>query len=92
METTIIKFAITVLVSEDTVGYHAFIPAFKGLHSYGDSPEEAADNAAQAAVAYIKSMIKHGEPIPIPYIVEDDKELKDKFTFDVAYTKEILVS
>lgn len=66
MKTTNMTFAVTVFIKKDTIGYHAFIPAFKGLHSYGDSPEEAADNAAQAAVAYIKSMIKHGEPIPIP--------------------------
>lgn len=64
MKKTTMTFAVTVFIKKDTIGYHAFVPGLKGLHTYGDIPEEAADNAADAARAYIESMIKHGEAIP----------------------------
>ncbi len=63
---TKISFSVSILVAKDTKGYHAFIPALKGLHTCGDTSDEAVDNAAQAAIAYIKSLFKHNEPIPIP--------------------------
>ena len=64
MKTMTMAFAVTVFVKKDTVGYYAFVPGLKGLHTDGDTPEEAANNAADAAQAYIESMIKHGEAIP----------------------------
>lgn len=90
-EKTKISFSISVLVAKDTKGYHAYIPALKGLHTCGDTPNEAADNAAQAAIAYIKSLLKHNEPIPILYQIDIEQEPDFPFVYDEAFTREIAV-
>jgi predicted RNase H-like HicB family nuclease len=60
-----LEFQITILVEPDEDAFHAYCPELKGLHVRGDTEEEAAKNAAEAAVAYIQSLIKHGDPIPV---------------------------
>ena len=66
----IIHFAIDVIVEPDEDEFHAFCPALKGLHVGGRTEEEAARNAADAAIAYLESLMKHGEPIPIAVVVQ----------------------
>lgn len=58
-------FRLEVLIEKDDPGFHAYCPALKGLHVYGDSVEEALGHAKEAATAYLESLIKHGEPVPI---------------------------
>lgn len=58
-------FAVDICVEPDDDGYHAFSPALKGLHCWGATEAEAVDNAKDAALAYIESLIKHQEPIPV---------------------------
>ncbi len=60
-----IEFKITFVVEPDEDSFHAYCPALKGLHSSGDSEEEALNNASDAAVVYLKSLMKHGDPIPV---------------------------
>lgn len=60
-----IEFQVEVVIEPDDDGFHAFCPALKGLHTYGDTEEEAIDHVRDAATAYITSCIKHGDPIPI---------------------------
>ena len=63
------KFMIMVVVEPDGDKYHAFCPALPGLHVDGDTEEAAIDSAAKTASLYIRSLIKHGDPIPIgPYM------------------------
>ncbi len=59
-----IRFTATVIIEPDEGEYHAFCPALKGLHVGGRTVKEALSNAQDAVVAYITSLIKHGEPIP----------------------------
>lgn len=66
-----IEFVITVVVESDDDSFHAYCPALKGLHTCGATEEEALRNAADAAVAYLRSLIKHGEPIPVGVIIEE---------------------
>ena len=70
----IIGFRIEVIVEPDDVGFHAYCPALKGLHTCGDTEEEALRNAKDAAMAYLQSSIKHGDPIPIGIIVHEGTE------------------
>jgi predicted RNase H-like HicB family nuclease len=63
------KFTFTIFVEPDGDEYHAYCPSFKGLHSSGKTQEEACENAAQAAVAYLESLIKHNDPIPLDVTV-----------------------
>jgi len=60
-----ITFNIAVYVEPDGGGFHAFCPALPGLHADGATEREAFRAAGEAAAGYLKSMLKHGEPIPI---------------------------
>lgn len=61
----IIGFRINVIIEPDDDGFHAYCPALKGLHTYGSTKKEALQNAKDAAIAYLKSSIKHHDPIPL---------------------------
>jgi predicted RNase H-like HicB family nuclease len=63
-----LKFSVLINVDKDTPGYHAYAPSLKGLHMGGDNENEARDNARTAASLYLKSLLKHGDQIPIDVI------------------------
>jgi predicted RNase H-like HicB family nuclease len=62
-----IEFKINIIIEPDENGFHAYCPALKGLHVDGDTRQEALQNAKKAAIAYLESLIKHGEPIPVGF-------------------------
>lgn len=64
-DTSKIEFQLHIIVEADEDEFHAYCPALKGLHAGGITEEEALENAKDAAVAYILSLIKHGDPIPV---------------------------
>ena len=70
----IIGFKIEVAVEPDEVGFHAYCPALRGLHTCGDTEEEAIQNAKDAATAYLGSLIKHNDPIPVGIIMHEEIE------------------
>ena len=59
------RLRVTVVVEADGDGYHAYCPAFKGLHAAGETEDEAVERARAAAIAYLESMVSHGDPIPV---------------------------
>jgi predicted RNase H-like HicB family nuclease len=69
-----ISFSVMVIIEPDDDRFHAFCPALKGLHVEGATEEEACKNAADAAIAYLKSLIKHQDPIPLGIIVKKEEE------------------
>lgn len=60
-----IAFRLTIVTEPDGGGFYAYAPALKGLHTCGDTEEAALQNAIDAAVAYLGSLLKHGDPIPV---------------------------
>jgi predicted RNase H-like HicB family nuclease len=62
---TCMLLKVTVIVEPDGEGFHAYCPALPGLHVGGDTEEEGLENAREAIVAYIASLLKHNEPVPI---------------------------
>jgi len=64
-----IKVAIYIEPDDDG-SYHAYCPALKGLHVSGKTIEEARENARHGVMAYIASLVKHGDPLPIGIIEE----------------------
>ncbi|MCH8864428.1 MAG: type II toxin-antitoxin system HicB family antitoxin [Chloroflexi bacterium] len=66
----IIGFKIEIIVEPDDGGFHGYCPVLQGLHVSGDTEEEAVQNAKDAAIAYLESLIKHGDSIPIGVIVK----------------------
>lgn len=86
-----IEFRIEVAVEPDEIGFHAYCPALKGLHTYGDTEEEALQNAGDAAIAYLQSLMKHGDPIPVGITVREEVERRPHFAATrVSYRTEDL--
>ncbi|NOX36797.1 MAG: type II toxin-antitoxin system HicB family antitoxin [Calditrichaeota bacterium] len=71
-----LKLEIPVIIEADGEGYHGYTPALKGVHVYGKTKAEAEALMADALTAYIDSIIKHGESIPI-HIVLDEEDVKE---------------
>jgi antitoxin HicB len=58
-------YTFTVIVEpNDPDGYLVTCPALPGLVTQGDTLDEAYAMASDAIEGYLKSLIKHGEPIP----------------------------
>lgn len=66
------RVQIGIVVEPDDGGFHAYAPALPGLHTDGRTEEEAVQNAAEAVVAYLESMLKHGDPLPIGCVTEGE--------------------
>jgi len=64
METRHYNYTV-ILAPEEGGGYHAFCPALKGVHTFGDTLEEAIANAREAVEVYLESLKAHGEPPPV---------------------------
>jgi predicted RNase H-like HicB family nuclease len=63
------------IVEPDDGGFHAYCPAFKGLHVDGATQKDALRNLAEAASAYLNSLAAHQEPLPIgPDCALDEEE------------------
>ncbi|MBI2304913.1 MAG: type II toxin-antitoxin system HicB family antitoxin [Chloroflexi bacterium] len=58
-----------ILEREEDGGYHAFCPSLKGCHTQGDTLEEALANVREAIEAYLESLQKHGEAVPVEDIL-----------------------
>lgn len=71
-----IEFEVQIFIEPDEPGFHAYCPALKGLHTCGDTQEEALSNAKDAAIAYLHSLIKHGDPIPVG--IKQHKTIKER--------------
>jgi predicted RNase H-like HicB family nuclease len=61
----VLEFKVDIVVEPDGEEFHAYCPALKGLHVGGATEEEALQNATDAAILYIESMIRHNEAIPL---------------------------
>ena len=68
----IIGFRVDVVVEPDSVGFHAYCPALKSLHTCGDTEQEALQNAKDAAIAYLRASIKYGDPIPVGILIHEE--------------------
>jgi predicted RNase H-like HicB family nuclease len=60
-----LRLSITLVVERDGDSYHAYVPAFKGLHVDGDTELEAVRNAEKAVNVYLHSLVMHGDSLPI---------------------------
>jgi predicted RNase H-like HicB family nuclease len=75
-----IEFKIDIIIEPDDNGFHAYCPALKGLHTSGDTREAALENARYAAIAYLESLIKHNDPIPVGITVKTKDTGKENIT------------
>ncbi len=63
-----IDFRVTIYIEPDGTEFHAFCPVLKGLHAGGATIDEALANCKDAVIAYLQSLMKHGDPIPLSTI------------------------
>jgi predicted RNase H-like HicB family nuclease len=69
-----LRLRFTVVVEPDGDCFHAYCPAFKGLHVDGKTEGQALKNAMKAALVYVNSLAAHGEPLPIGTDLTLDRE------------------
>lgn len=48
---------------QDEGGYHVYAPDLPGLHTQGDSLEEAIQNAEEALQLYVEGLREEGRPV-----------------------------
>ena len=53
------KIYIKAIIEPDGEGYHAYCPELKGLHTCGDTYDEAIEHLHDAITAYLQSIIKN---------------------------------
>jgi len=57
-------YKFTVVIEPDEVGYHAYVPALPGCHTFGENIEEALRNIEEAMMLHVESMLADGESLP----------------------------
>ena len=62
-----LTFQIHITVHPDDDGYYASVSGLKGCLSPGDTVEQALSNVCDAATAYLRSSIRHNDPIPLGF-------------------------
>jgi predicted RNase H-like HicB family nuclease len=71
------KIKILAIVEQDGDGFHAYCPAFKGLHIDGSTEQEALSRTIDGLKWYLDSLERHGDPIPVgpDCVVVDDRPM-----------------
>ncbi|WP_052391648.1 type II toxin-antitoxin system HicB family antitoxin [Paraburkholderia bannensis] len=59
------KVKVRIEVEQDGDSYYAYCPDLKGVHVDGDTADQARSNAMLAVSAYVQSLVRHDEPIPV---------------------------
>lgn len=87
------KVMVRIEVERDGDAFYAFCPDLKGLHVDGATEQEARQNAIQAVVAYMQSLVRHDEPIPVGVISgnKGDSSTTTASDHEGATVEEILV-
>lgn len=67
MKTSII-FSVPIIIEEDNDEFHAYCPVLKGLHTRGATIKETKTNVSNAVIAYLNSLIIHGDRIPFLFL------------------------
>ena len=56
-------YEFTIAIEPDEDGYHAFVPALPGCHTFGATVEEARANILEAIELHVECMLADGEPV-----------------------------
>jgi antitoxin HicB len=71
-----LRLKVSVVVEPDDDGtFHAFCPGLPGLHADGRTEDEAFTHIVDALRAYLQSLAKHRDPLPIgPHVTLERPE------------------
>lgn len=53
-----------VIIEPDMKGYHGYVPALRGCHTWGRTVAEAKRHLREAISVYVESLLAHGDSIP----------------------------
>lgn len=70
-----LKIKIRVVVEPDGETFHAYVPDIRGIHACGDTQKEALRYALDGVAAYMTSLVKHGDAIPVGILVSERRQL-----------------
>ena len=59
------ELTFTIVVEPDGDAFHAFVPALRGCHTFGDSVEEATAHIREAIALHVEAMLADGEDVPV---------------------------
>lgn len=65
MKFTSTQYTFRVIFESDEDGYHAWVPALVGCHTWGKSLEDVRENIREAIRAHVGSLIKDGQKVPM---------------------------
>ena len=54
-----------VIIEPDKGGYHGYVPALRGCHSWGKTVAQTQKHLQEAIELFIESLAAHGDPIPM---------------------------
>jgi predicted RNase H-like HicB family nuclease len=58
-------YHFTVVIEPDEEGFHAYVPALPGCHTFGETIDETRANIVEAMELHIEGMLEDGELVPI---------------------------
>lgn len=58
-------YSFTVVIEPDEQGFHAYVPALPGCHTFADTIDEARTNILEAIELHVQSMLEDGEAVPV---------------------------
>ncbi|MCX8008780.1 MAG: type II toxin-antitoxin system HicB family antitoxin [Patescibacteria group bacterium] len=58
------------IIEKDEDGYHGYVPALPGCHTWGKTIEETQINLREAIQGMLISMKNHGDLIPVDTTIE----------------------
>ncbi len=64
-------YQFSVVIEPDEEGYHVFVPALPGCHSFGETIDEARKNIIEAIELHVDGLVEHGLPVPVDRVVTD---------------------
>lgn len=53
-----------IIEPDEDGGYHGFVPLLRGVHTFGDTFEEAKKNLQEATFCHLQGLLKDNETIP----------------------------
>ena len=58
------NYTYRIILESDEGGYHAYVPALRGCHTWGKTIDAARAMVRDAIDVYLRSLIADGEPVP----------------------------
>lgn len=60
----VMNLTYRVIIEPDKRGYHGYVPALRGCHTWGRTIDETKKHLREAMEVFLESLKAHGEKIP----------------------------